>query len=122
METLTKEYKVDAALSAATAGLLHDDGLELRSVGEAHVRGKSKTLSTFTLGGHAAVPASELTNVPGLSSGQVRERPIVSLRLTERQQGEVQIGDWESGRLPQADWQGHGRHRIPRDAPRSGSA
>ncbi len=50
METLTKEYKVDAVLSGATAGHLHDDGLELRSLGEAQVRGKSETLSIFTLG------------------------------------------------------------------------
>jgi len=49
METLTKEYKVDAVLSAATAGHLQDDGLELRSLGEAQVRGKSETVSIFTL-------------------------------------------------------------------------
>lgn len=50
METLTKEYKVDAVLSGATAGHLRDDGVELRSLGEAQVRGKSETLSIFTLG------------------------------------------------------------------------
>jgi len=49
METLTKEYKVDAVLSAATAGNLRGDGVELRSLGEAQVRGKSETLSIFTL-------------------------------------------------------------------------
>ncbi len=50
METLTKEYKVDAVLSGATAGHLRDDGVELRSLGEVQVRGKSETLSIFTLG------------------------------------------------------------------------
>jgi adenylate cyclase len=49
METLTKEYKVDAVLSGATAGHLRDDGVELRSLGEAQIRGKSETLSIFTL-------------------------------------------------------------------------
>jgi hypothetical protein len=49
METLTKEYKVDAVLSGATAGHLRDDGVELRSLGETVVRGKSETLSIFTL-------------------------------------------------------------------------
>jgi len=50
MESLTKEFKVDAVLSAATAGYLRDDGVELRSLGEAHVRGKSEALSIYTLG------------------------------------------------------------------------
>jgi class 3 adenylate cyclase len=49
METLTKEYRVDAVLSGATAGHLRDDGVELRSLGEAQVRGKAETLSIFTL-------------------------------------------------------------------------
>ncbi len=49
MESLTKEYKVDAVLSAATAGHLREDGIELRSLGEAQVRGKSEALSIFTL-------------------------------------------------------------------------
>ena len=49
MESLTKEYKVDAVLSAATAAHLRDDGLELRSLGEAQVRGKSEAVSIFTL-------------------------------------------------------------------------
>ena len=50
MESLTKEFKVDAVLSAATARYLRDDGVELRSLGEAHVRGKSEALSVYTLG------------------------------------------------------------------------
>lgn len=50
METLTKEYKVDAVLSEATAAHLRGDGVELRSLGEAQVRGKSEALSIFTLG------------------------------------------------------------------------
>jgi len=49
METLTKEYKVDAVLSGATAEHLREDGLELRSLGEAHVRGKTKSVEVFTL-------------------------------------------------------------------------
>jgi class 3 adenylate cyclase len=50
METLTKEYKVDAVLTGATAGHLREDGVELRSLGEAKVRGKTETVSIFTLG------------------------------------------------------------------------
>ena len=49
METLTKEYKVDAVLSGATAGHLRDDGVALRSLGEAQVRGRSEALSIYTL-------------------------------------------------------------------------
>ena len=49
METLTKEYKVDAVLSSATAGHLRDDGVALRSLGEAQVRGKSNAVEVFTL-------------------------------------------------------------------------
>ncbi len=49
METLTKEYKVDAVLSGATAGHLRDDGVALRSLGEAQVRGKSNAVEVFTL-------------------------------------------------------------------------
>jgi adenylate cyclase len=50
MESLTKDYKVDAVLSAATAGHLRDDGIELRSLGEAQVRGKANAVEVFTLG------------------------------------------------------------------------
>src|SRR5207237_6875040 len=49
METITKEYKVDAVLSGATAGHLRDDGVALRSLGEAQVRGKSNAVEVFTL-------------------------------------------------------------------------
>ncbi|MGH2491382.1 MAG: adenylate/guanylate cyclase domain-containing protein [Candidatus Limnocylindria bacterium] len=49
METLTKEYRVDAVLTGETAGYLRDDGVELRSLGEAQVRGKSEALAIFTL-------------------------------------------------------------------------
>ncbi len=49
MESLTKEYQVDAVLSGATAGHLGKDGAELRSLGEAQVRGKSEALTIFTL-------------------------------------------------------------------------
>src|SRR5712692_8509436 len=50
METLTKEYKVDAVLSGDTAEHLRRDGVSLRPLGEAQVRGKAKPLSVFTLG------------------------------------------------------------------------
>ncbi len=49
VKTLTKEYKVDAVLSEATAGHLHGDGVALRSLGEAQVRGKSDAITIFTL-------------------------------------------------------------------------
>jgi len=49
METLTKEYKVDAVLSGATAGHLGGDGVQLRSLGEAQVRGKTMSVEVFTL-------------------------------------------------------------------------
>ena len=49
MESLTKDFKVDAVLSAATAEHLRDDGIELRSLGEAQVRGKANALEVFTL-------------------------------------------------------------------------
>lgn len=49
MESLTKEYKVDAVLSAATAGYLRDDGIALRPLGEAQVRGKANAVEVFTL-------------------------------------------------------------------------
>ena len=49
MESLTKEYHVDAVLSGATADHLGDDAVALRSLGEAQVRGKSEALTIFTL-------------------------------------------------------------------------
>jgi len=36
-------------LSAATAGHLRGDGVEVRSLGEAQVRGKTKSVEVFTL-------------------------------------------------------------------------
>jgi len=50
METLTKEYRVDAVLSGATADRLRADGVDLRPLGEATVRGKAEVLTVFTLG------------------------------------------------------------------------
>jgi adenylate cyclase len=49
METLTKEFKVDAVLSAATASRLRGDGVALRPLGAATVRGKANALDVFTL-------------------------------------------------------------------------
>lgn len=49
MESLTKEYQVDAVLSGATAEHLRGDGVELRSLGEAQVRGKANAVEVFTL-------------------------------------------------------------------------
>jgi adenylate cyclase len=49
MESLTKDYKVDAILSGATAAHLENDGVELRALGEAQVRGRSETVSVYTL-------------------------------------------------------------------------
>jgi adenylate cyclase len=49
METLTKEFKVDAVLSAATAARLRDDGIGLRPLGEAVVKGKADAIEVFTL-------------------------------------------------------------------------
>jgi len=49
MESLTKEFKVDAVLSGVTAGYLRDDGFETRSLGDAQVRGKSEAVPIFTL-------------------------------------------------------------------------
>ncbi|HEV8655083.1 MAG TPA: adenylate/guanylate cyclase domain-containing protein [Candidatus Limnocylindria bacterium] len=49
MESLTKEYKVDAVLSGTTAGHLREDGVELRALGEAQVRGKTNAIEVFTL-------------------------------------------------------------------------
>jgi class 3 adenylate cyclase len=50
METLTKEFKVDAVLSAETAQRLRDDGVALRPLGEANLRGKANAVEVFTLG------------------------------------------------------------------------
>ena len=50
METLTKEFKVDSILSRDTAERLRDDGVALRPLGEAHVKGKANAIEVFTLG------------------------------------------------------------------------
>ena len=49
METLTKEFKVDAVLSSETASRLDGDGIELRPLGAATVRGKAQAIEVFTL-------------------------------------------------------------------------
>jgi len=49
METLTKEFKVDAVLSGDTAARLRDDGVALRPLGEAVVKGKANAIEVFTL-------------------------------------------------------------------------
>ena len=49
METLTKEFKVDSILSRDTADRLHGDGVALRRLGEATVRGKANAVEVFTL-------------------------------------------------------------------------
>ena len=49
METLTKEFKVDSILSSDTASRLRDDGIALRPLGEAHVKGKANAIEVFTL-------------------------------------------------------------------------
>jgi adenylate cyclase len=49
METLTKEFKVDSILSSDTASRLRDDGVSLRPLGEAHVKGKANAIEVFTL-------------------------------------------------------------------------
>ena len=49
METLTKEYRVDSILSKDTAERLGDDGVALRPLGEAHVKGKANAIEVFTL-------------------------------------------------------------------------
>src|SRR5437773_1758129 len=49
METLTKEFKVDSILSSDTASRLRNDGVELRPLGEAHVKGKANAIEVFTL-------------------------------------------------------------------------
>lgn len=49
METLTKEFHVDAVLSRDTADRLQSDGVSLRALGEAHVKGKANAIEVFTL-------------------------------------------------------------------------
>jgi len=49
METLTKEFKVDSILSRDTADRLRGDGVALRPLGEATVRGKTNAVEVFTL-------------------------------------------------------------------------
>ena len=49
MESLTKEFQVDAVLSSDTAERLDSDGVTLRPLGEAQVRGKSAPMRVFTL-------------------------------------------------------------------------
>src|SRR5206468_2371655 len=50
METLTKEFHVDSILSGDTAERLRNDGVALRPLGEAHVKGKANAIEVFTLG------------------------------------------------------------------------
>src|SRR5437660_2528576 len=49
METLTKEFQVDSILSKDTAERLRADGVALRALGEAHVKGKANAIEVFTL-------------------------------------------------------------------------
>jgi class 3 adenylate cyclase len=49
MESLTKEFKVDSILSSDTASRLRDDGVALRPLGEAHVKGKANAIEVYTL-------------------------------------------------------------------------
>jgi len=49
MESLTKEFKVDSILSSDTASRLRGDGIPLRPLGEAHVKGKADAIEDFTL-------------------------------------------------------------------------
>jgi len=49
METLTKEFKVDSILSRDTADRVRVDGVALRPLGEATVRGKANAVEVFTL-------------------------------------------------------------------------
>jgi hypothetical protein len=49
METLTKEFKVDSILSSDTASRLRGDGVALRPLGEAHVKGKAGAIEVYTL-------------------------------------------------------------------------
>ena len=49
MESLTKEFEVDSILSSDTASRLSGDGIVLRPLGEAHVKGKANAIQVFTL-------------------------------------------------------------------------
>jgi class 3 adenylate cyclase len=49
MESLTKDFKVDSILSSDTASRLRDDGVALRPLGEAHVKGKANAIEVYTL-------------------------------------------------------------------------
>jgi adenylate cyclase len=49
MESLTKEFGVDSILSTDTASRLRADGVSLRPLGEAHVKGKANAIEVFTL-------------------------------------------------------------------------
>jgi class 3 adenylate cyclase len=49
MESLTKEFHVDSILSRDTAERLRDDGVALRPLGDAHVKGKANAIEVFTL-------------------------------------------------------------------------
>src|SRR2546427_89753 len=49
MESLTKEFGVDSILSRDTATRLRDEGIPLRLIGDAHVKGKANAINVFTL-------------------------------------------------------------------------
>jgi class 3 adenylate cyclase len=49
MESLTKEFNVDSILSGDTASRLRGDGIPLRPLGQAHVKGKANAIEVFTL-------------------------------------------------------------------------
>ncbi len=49
MESLTKEFKVDTVFSSETAERLDGEGVALRPLGEAQVRGKVAAMRVFTL-------------------------------------------------------------------------
>ncbi len=49
LETLTKEFHVDAVLSRDTADRLGGDGIALRPLGQATVRGKANPIEVYTL-------------------------------------------------------------------------
>ncbi len=48
MESLTKEFHVDAVFSSVTAESLDGNGAALRPLGETQVRGKTATMRVFT--------------------------------------------------------------------------
>ena len=49
MESLTKEFSVDSIVSHDTAERLSGDGIVLRPLGAAHVKGKADAIEVFTL-------------------------------------------------------------------------